>query len=97
MTEFSKKELQNSKRIFKSATPKYTLDWYVKWIASVILIAAMFARGFEELKAYDLIFSFLGCAGWLWVSLIWKDRALIILNSVAMLILGQGILRYFLI
>ena len=26
-----------SDRIFKSATPKYTLDWYVKWVASCLL------------------------------------------------------------
>ena len=24
-------EIKNSKRIFKSATPKYTADWYLKW------------------------------------------------------------------
>ena len=94
--KFSKEELQNSKRIYKSATPKLTIDWYIKWVSSVLLIIAMFARGFEELKLVDLIFSTLGCAGWLVVSLIWKDRALIILNSLAVFVLGSGIVRYFL-
>ena len=94
--KFSKEELQNSKRIYKSATPKLTFDWYIKWVSSVLLILAMFARGFEELKLVDLIFSTLGCAGWLVVSLIWKDRALIILNSLAVFVLGSGIVRYFL-
>ena len=47
--KFSKEELQNSKRIYKSATPKLTIDWYIKWVSSVLLIIAMFARGFEEL------------------------------------------------
>ena len=94
--KFSKKELENSKRIYKSATPKLTFDWYIKWVSSVLLILAMFARGFEELKLVDLIFSTLGCAGWLVVSLIWKDRALIILNSLAVFVLGSGIVRYFL-
>ena len=55
-----------------------------------------FARGFEELKLLDLGFSTLGCMGWLVVSLIWKDRALIILNSLAVFVLGSGIVRYFL-
>jgi hypothetical protein len=27
---FSKEEQKNSTRIFKSATPKYTKDWYIK-------------------------------------------------------------------
>ena len=94
--KFSKEELQNSKRIYKSATPKLTIDWYIKWVSSVLLIIAMFARGFEELKLVDLIFSTVGCAGWLVVSLIWKDRALIILNSLAVFVLGSGIVRYFL-
>ena len=94
--KFSKEELQNSKRIYKSATPKLTIDWYIKWVSSVLLIIAMFARGFEELKLLDLVFSTLGCMGWLVVSLIWKDRALIILNSLAVFVLGAGIVRYFL-
>ena len=94
--KFSKEELQNSKRIYKSATPKLTFDWYIKWVSSVLLILAMFARGFEELKLVDLIFSTLGCMGWLVVSLIWKDRALIIINSLAVFVLGSGIVRYFL-
>ena len=94
--KFSKEELQNSKRIYKSATPKLTFDWYIKWVSSVLLIMAMFARGFEELKLLDLVFSTLGCMGWLVVSLIWKDRALIILNSLAVFVLGSGIVRYFL-
>ena len=94
--KFSKEELENSKRIYKSATPKLTIDWYIKWVSSVLLIIAMFARGFEELKLLDLVFSTLGCMGWLVVSLIWKDRALIILNSLAVFVLGSGIVRYFL-
>ena len=94
--KFSKEELQNSKRIYKSATPKLRIDWYIKWVSSVLLIIAMFARGFEELKLLDLVFSTLGCMGWLVVSLIWKDRALIILNSLAVFVLGSGIVRYFL-
>ena len=94
--KFSKEELENSKRIYKSATPKLTFGWYIKWVSSVLLILAMFARGFEELKLVDLMFSTLGCAGWLVVSLIWKDRALIILNSLAVFVLGSGIVRYFL-
>ena len=47
--KFSKEELKNSKRIFKSATPKYTADWYIKWISSVIVLCAMSIRGVPEL------------------------------------------------
>ena len=93
---FSKKELENSKRIFKSATPKYDLSWYVKWTASAIMLVAMSFRGAQVLPQFDLALSFVGCLGWLWVGVLWKDRALIILNSVAVVILFSGILKLFL-
>ena len=51
----SQEELKNSKRWFKSATPKYTTDWYIKWIASVFLLTGMSMRGIEGFHLYDLI------------------------------------------
>lgn len=90
---FDEKELKNSKRIFKSATPKYTLDWYIKWISSTILLSAMMVRSNPELTVYDQGLSLIGCFGWLLVALIWKDRALIILNAVAVMILGSGLIN----
>ena len=33
--EYSVDEIVHSTRIQKSATPKGTIDWYLKWIASV--------------------------------------------------------------
>jgi len=92
MNEYSKEELENSKRIFKSATPKYTIDWYIKWIASAILLCAMASRSNPELAVYDQAFSLVGTLGWLIVALIWKDRALIILNTAAVIILGSGLI-----
>jgi ABC-type siderophore export system fused ATPase/permease subunit len=89
--EFSKEELANSKRIFKSATPKYTTDWYVKWIASAIILVAMSIRGINELVLYDLGLSVVGVALWLWVSIMWKDRALILVNGVGLLFLVRNL------
>ena len=56
-TTFSKEELKNSTRISKSATPKYTTDWYVKWVASAFVLAAMSLRGIPEYQEMDLIIS----------------------------------------
>jgi len=92
MSEYSKEELENSTRIFKSATPKYTIDWYIKWVASAILLIAMASRSNPELALYDQTFSLVGTFGWLIVALIWKDRALIILNTAAVIILGSGLI-----
>ena len=88
----SQEELKNSKRWFKSATPKYTTDWYIKWIASVFILAAMSMRGVEGLQLYDLSLSIIGVAGWLVVAAIWEDRSLIILNSFALLLLLKNLI-----
>lgn len=93
--DFSQEELENSKRIFKSATPKYTLDWYLKWIASIFVLLAMSIRGVDGMQLYDLLLSIVGIALWLWVSLIWKDRALIILNGVGLMFLINNLAQTF--
>ena len=89
--KFTKEEIENSKRIYKSATPKYTLDWYVKWVASVFVLCAMSLRGIDGLQMWDLGFSIIGIALWLWVSIMWKDRALIVLNAAGLLLLLRNI------
>ena len=83
----SPKELKNSKRWFKSATPKYTLDWYIKWVSSIFILFAMSIRGIENLQVYDLSLSIVGVVGWLVVAIVWNDRALIVLNSFGLLLL----------
>jgi len=92
-TTFSKQELENSTRIFKSATPKYTIDWYVKWVASVFVLSAMSLRGIPEYQEIDLVLSAIGVTLWLWVSVIWKDRALILLNGAGLLFLMRNLLE----
>ena len=91
--KYTKEEVQNSKRIFKSATPKQTLDWYIKWIASAFVLMAMSLRGIVGLETYDLVLSIMGVSLWLVVSLLWKDRALIILNGVGLLFLIKNIIQ----
>tara|TARA_B100001939_G_C16622470_1_gene479890 strand:- start:194 stop:499 length:306 start_codon:yes stop_codon:yes gene_type:complete len=90
--KFTPDEIKNSKRIQKSATPKYTLDWYIKWVASSFVLAGMSMRGIDGLQLYDLSVSMIGIALWLWVSILWKDRALILLNGVGLLFLLRNII-----
>lgn len=91
MTKFQKEELENSKRIFKSATPKYTPDWYIKWIASAFVLGAMSIRGVDGMQQVDLILSIIGIVGWLIVSILWRDRALIMLNGAGLLFLIKNL------
>ena len=91
MVDFSKEELEKSKRIFKSATPKYTIDWYIKWVASIFVLCAMSIRGIEGFQTYDVVLSIIGILLWLVVSILWKDRALILLNGVGLLFLVRNL------
>lgn len=95
MADFDPKEIKNSKRIFKSATPKYTLDWYIKWVASFFILVAMSIRGVEGYVVYDVVFSFIGVTLWLIVSSIWNDRALILLNGIGMALLLRTLIEIF--
>ena len=91
LKSYSKEELQNSKRLFKSATPKYTLDWFIKWVASFFILGALSMRGVEGLQVEDLTLSIIGVFLWLIVSVIWKDRALILLNGVGLIFLLRNL------
>ena len=87
-----KKKEQKKARLEKSAL-SFDLSWYVKWSSSFILLAAMVLRGAQAYPFIDLSLSCIGCAGWLWVGILWKDRALVMLNTAAVAILGIGIVR----
>jgi hypothetical protein len=73
------------------------LAWGLKWFASVCLVLGMSFRasGVPDLQILDLSLSFVGVCGWLGVSLLWEDRALILLNAVGFLILLSGLIKYF--
>tara|TARA_Y100000590_G_C15654156_1_gene989973 strand:- start:1348 stop:1665 length:318 start_codon:yes stop_codon:yes gene_type:complete len=83
-----------SDRIFKSATPKYTVDWYIKWIASVFILIAISVRGIEGMVFTDLVASVIGISLWLVVSILWQDRALILLNGVGLLFLLRNLVEF---
>lgn len=70
------------------------LDWYVKWIASMFLLCAFSLRGNPEYALYDGILSLIGVALWFWVSMLWNDRALIVLNAVGFVLILRNLLAY---
>ena len=69
--------------------------YYAKWIATILVLIAVACRSVEEIpKIYDVVFSWIGTGMWLYVSLAWKDRALILLNAVMSFMLFVALLRY---
>jgi hypothetical protein len=68
--------------------------WRLKWVSSVVLMFAMILTA-QNIYPYNLFFHFAGILGWLIVSINWNDRALIVVNSVAIAILTNGIFAYY--
>lgn len=92
-TDLEQKVIDSNDQIFEAVTPKYTLDWYIKWIASVFILISIAFRAADGYILWDLIFGTLGVIGWLIVSIMWRDRALILLNGVSLFMLVVGILN----
>ena len=69
------------------------LDWYIKWYASIVLIIGAAVTALD-MYPYNMYFQFVGITGWLIVGIMWKDWALIVVNSIGSLILLAGIIHY---
>ena len=77
----------------RKVTPLHDDTWYVKWVSVILICCAVLCWSIEEVpKVYDVFFSILGTAGWLFVGIRWHDRALIVFNTIllAMLVSGGG-------
>ena len=46
-----------------------------------------------EYRMYDLYLGWIGIVLWIWVSVIWRDRALIMLNTVSWFMLTVAIMK----
>lgn len=69
-------------------------DWYLKWVASVVVLCSLALRSAgPEYRIYDLMFGTVGIALWTWVSVIWRDRALIMLNGISFFMLVVALIK----
>ena len=84
----------NSSRVYKKITPRGDLSWYIKWASSIILIVAMMFTA-VELFPINMWIANIGFIGWLVVGMLWHDRALILLNSVAIFIFASGLVNFY--
>mgnify|MGYP000495275562 CR=1 FL=1 len=89
-------KLKEHENLTKTNTPlkhQHPLSWWVKWTSSIILIVGMIFTA-NNVYPLNLFFHFVGISGWLWVSILWNDRALIVVNAVALAIFANGIVAY---
>ena len=76
-------------------TPKGGLSWYVKWASVVLILIATSARAIGTIPHIDLWVGLVGTAGWFWVGILWQDRALIMLNSILVVLIGVGLMKFY--
>ena len=75
-------------------TPIHTLDWYIKWIASFLLIIGVILTSNNVFPA-NLIFHAIGMLGWFVVGILWNDRALIVINAVTLALMSNGLITHY--
>ena len=75
-------------------TPLHTIDWYIKWVASITLLFGMILTA-NNIYPFNIFVHMIGLIGWLVVSLMWNDRALIVINAVGVAIMANGLVGYF--
>ena len=78
----------------KKITPIHDLSWYIKWVATAIIIVGACLNSFE-LQPYSHIVMCVGAGLWLVVGILWYDRALIVVNSAIMAIYLAGLVMFF--
>ena len=87
--------MSNTPNSIKKVTPLHDRTWYVKWVSVILICLAVLCRSVEEVpKIYDVYFSALGTAGWLYVGFKWHDRALIVLNTILLTMLATALFRH---
>ena len=75
-------------------TPTHTIDWYIKWIASVILVGGVILTS-NNIYPLNLMVHAIGMFGWFIVAIIWNDRALLVVNAVSLALLLNGLVSYY--
>jgi|TARA_R110000824_G_scaffold244747_1_gene433686 hypothetical protein len=90
----SRNKKENSKMKRAKITPAHGPSWYLKWLATiVILIGAAFNS--LEIVPVNFYFMLTGTGLWFIVGMLWFDRALITLNAVIFGIHFIGIILYY--
>ncbi len=79
--------------IKRFTTPKQTKDWYIKWVSTIILLLGIILTA-NNIYPYNLYVNVVALFGWIIVSIMWNDRALIVINVVGFTIYLNGIISY---
>jgi len=91
-------QLNSAPRLWGTATwqrlksyDKTRLAFMVKWVASIIQILGYTATA-AGMTPLNIYFFLVGLVGWLFVGLIWQDRAIILIHLIALGSMVVGLL-----
>jgi len=87
-------EVQEQYESAKPTTPVGTVDWYVKWVATVLTVSGVFtiSAGFSVIGQFMYIASAI-C--WIFVGMQWSDRAIMIGSSVSGTAVAMNLVQHF--
>lgn len=66
----------------------------IKWISSVLIIISMILTASGDYHPYNLYIAVPATVGWVIVSFAWKDKSLILMNTIALTIYMLGITKH---
>ena len=66
----------------------------IKWISSVLIIISMILTASGDYHPYNLYIAVPATIGWVIVSFCWRDKSLILMNTIALTIYMLGITKY---
>ena len=75
-------ELQEEFDVVKPTTPTGTTDWYVKWCATALAVSGIFLIN-AGLIYWGQAAYIASTLGWVYVGMIWGDRAIMIGSSIS--------------
>jgi hypothetical protein len=75
-------ELQHEVEDLTPTTPTGTPDWYVKWVATFLAVAGVFLIS-AGLTTYGQVAYILSSMCWVFVGMVWSDRAIMIGSSIS--------------
>jgi hypothetical protein len=75
-------ELQEEFDVVKPTTPTGTVDWYVKWVSVILAVTGVFLMSASMTQEGQVAY-ILSSVGWIYVGMIWTDRAIMIGSSIS--------------
>lgn len=91
-TELS--ELQAEAEDLRPTTPTGTLDYYAKWLATVLAIVGVFLFS-ADLELYGKVSYLLASCLWVFVGSVWNDRAIMIGSAITATSVAMNLIKVY--